>query len=209
MILKLFVLNAIQTNTWVLTDEETKDTVIIDLGGDYKKVFSYIKEIGGNLKYILCTHGHFDHIMGIPDMQKDGFDIPVYINKNDEELATKHLNDTLHMFGLEGNYPKIKISGYLDSQTELFIGNKKIKVIETPGHTKGGVCFLTDNLLFSGDTLFRREIGRCDLEGGDYGTIINSLKTKLLPLDDDIKVYPGHDASTTMGEEKKYNRYFQ
>lgn len=209
MIIKLFVLNMIQTNTWVLTDEESKDTVIIDLGGEYKKIFSYIKEIGGNLKYILCTHGHFDHVMGIPDMQKDGFDFPVYLNKKDEPLATEHLNDMLRMFGLGGNYQKIKISGYLDENTELYIGNKQIKVIETPGHTQGGVCFLIDDMLFSGDTLFRREIGRCDLEGGDYDTMINSLKTKLEPLSDDIKVYPGHDATTTMGEEKKFNRYFK
>ena len=209
MIIKLFVLNMIQTNTWVVTDEESKETVIIDLGGDYKKVFDYIKEIGGNLKYILCTHGHFDHVLGISDMQKDGINIPVYINKNDEELATKHLNSTLEMFGLDGHYQEIKISGYLDEKTELYIGKTPIKIIETPGHTKGGICIQIDNMLFSGDTLFRREIGRCDLEGGNYNEIINSLKTKLALLPDNMIVYPGHDASTTIGEEKRYNRYFQ
>lgn len=209
MIIKLFVLNPLQTNTWVVTDEKSKETIIIDLGGDYKKVFEYIKEIGGNLKYILCTHGHCDHVMGLSDMQKDGIDIPVYINKNDEELATKYLNPMLEMFGLDGNYGKIKISGYLSEKTELNIGETPIEIIETPGHTKGGVCIKVDNILFTGDTLFRREIGRCDLIGGDYNEIINSLKTKLALLPDDIIVYPGHDATTTIGEEKKYNIYFK
>ena len=199
----------IQTNTWVVTDEESKETIIIDLGGDYKKVFDYIKEIGGNLKYILCTHGHFDHIMGLSDMQKDGINTPVYINKKDEELATKRLNRMLEMFGFDGNCSEIKITGYLDENTELFIGRTPVKIIETPGHTKGGICIEIDNMLFSGDTLFRREIGRCDLEGGDYNEIINSLKTKLALLPDDMIVYPGHDATTVIGEEKKYNRYFQ
>jgi len=209
MIIKLFVLNPLQTNTWVVTDEKSKETIIIDLGGDYKKVFEYIKEIGGNLKYILCTHGHCDHVMGLSDLQKDGIDIPVYINKNDEELATKYLNPMLEMFGLDGNYGKIKISGYLSEKTELNIGETPIEIIETPGHTKGGVCIKVDNILFTGDTLFRREIGRCDLIGGDYNEIINSLKTKLALLPDDIIVYPGHDATTTIGEEKKYNIYFK
>ena len=209
MIIKLFILNAIQTNTWVITDEESRDTIIIDLGGDYGKVFEYIREINGKLKYILCTHGHFDHVMGISEMQKDGKDIPVYINEKDEELATEKLNPMLKMFGFGGNYEKIKISGCLNEKTELKIGNKPVNIIETPGHTKGGVCIKIDNNLFSGDTLFRREIGRCDLEGGDYNALINSLKTKLSNLSDDTIVYPGHDATTTIGEEKKYNRYFR
>ena len=209
MIIKLFVLNMIQTNTWTVTDEESKDTIIIDLGGDYKKVFDYIKEIGGNLKYILCTHGHFDHVLGLSDMQKDGIDIPVYINKKDEELVTKHLNKMLEMFGFDGHYQEIKISGYLDENTKLFIGKTPIEIIETPGHTQGGVCIKIDNMLFSGDTLFRREIGRCDLPGGNYNEIINSLKNKLAKLNDNITVYPGHDAITTIGEEKQFNRYFK
>ena len=209
MIIKLFVLNMIQTNTWVVTDEESKETIIIDLGGDYKKVFDYIKQVGGNLKYILCTHGHFDHVLGLSDMQKDGINIPVYINKKDEELVTKYLNRMLEMFCFDGNCQEIKISGYLDEETKLFIGKTPIEIIETPGHTQGGVCIRIDNMLFSGDTLFRREIGRCDLEGGDYNMLINSLKTKLALLPDNMTVYPGHDAVTTIGEEKKFNRYFK
>lgn len=208
MKIQLFVENAIQTNSWVVIDEDTKDAIIIDLGGGYKRIFDYIKRQDGNLKYILCTHGHFDHIMGIAEMQRDKVDIPVYINKKDEQL-TLQINNMLQMFGMQGNYPDIKISKFIDESSSLKIGNKDIKIFETPGHTQGGLCFMIDNHLFSGDSLFCREIGRCDLPGGDYDTLIHSLKTKITTLPEDTIVHPGHGCITNIKDEKRHNPYLQ
>lgn len=208
MKIQLFVENPIQTNCWVVIDEESNEAIIIDLGGGYSKMKSYIKEQGANLKAILCTHGHFDHIMGIPKMQEGTDNIPVLMNEKDK-LFAENINDMLELFGFENKYPPVKITQYIDENSNIYIGNHKIQVIETPGHTQGGVCFKIDNLLFSGDTLFAGQIGRCDLPGGNYNELINSLKTKLAPLEGDILVYPGHGPSTTLKREKLYNPYFK
>ncbi len=208
MKLKLFVANEIQTNCWVLIDEDSKEAIIIDLGGEYEKVLDYIKNEGATPKFILCTHGHFDHIMGIAQMQNSGINIPVYLNEKDSFMTSK-INEMLSMFGIHGNYPPVKISGFIDENSKLQIGKYNIKIIETPGHTEGGLCFLVDKYLFSGDTLFYREIGRCDLPGGNYKTMINSLKTKLAVLDDNIEVFPGHGCATNMKDEKAFNQYFK
>lgn len=206
MKIKLFVENQIQTNCWVLIEEDSNDAVIIDLGGGYKKILEYLKEENTNLKYILCTHGHFDHIMGIAEMQKDNIFIPVYMSQKDYHMTSK-INSMLQMFGMTGNYPQIKIDKFIDETTELKIGEKTVKIIETPGHSQGGLCFYTEDKLFCGDSIFCKEIGRCDLEGGDYDTLINSLKTKVMTLPDDTTLYPGHGPSTSIAYEKKYNYY--
>ena len=184
--IKLFVENPIQTNCWVVIDEDSKEAIIIDLGGGYKKIKKYIKEENATLKFVLCTHGHFDHVMGIPEMQEENPDIPVYVSKKDEQTV-KDLNKMCAYFGIPAKYLEVKITDFIDEKTDnLYLGNKKIEIIETPGHTQGGLCFKIDEHLFSGDSLFYREIGRCDLPGGDYDTLINSLKTKLAVLPDEL-----------------------
>lgn len=208
MKIQLFIENPIQTNCWAVIDEESKEAIIIDLGGGYHKIKSYIEQQGATLKAILCTHGHFDHIMGIPLMQEGNNNIPVLMNEKDK-LFAENINDMLQLFGFQEQYPPVKITQYIDENSELYLGKHKIQVIETPGHTQGGVCFKIDNLLFSGDTLFAGEVGRCDLPGGNFNALINSLKTKLAPLDDDTLVYPGHGPSTTLKAEKLHNPYFK
>lgn len=208
MKIQLFIENPIQTNCWVVIDEESKEAIIIDLGGGYPKIKSYIESQGAKLKAILCTHGHFDHVMGIPQMQEGTDNIPVLLNEKDR-LFAENLNDMLHLFGFEKNYPPVKVTQFIDENSELYLGKHKIQVIETPGHTQGGVCFKIDNLLFSGDTLFAGEVGRCDLPGGNFNELINSLKTKLYHLDDETLVYPGHGPSTTIKAEKLHNPYFK
>lgn len=208
MKVQLFVENAIQTNCWVVIDEETNDTIIIDLGGGYKKIFEYIKNQGANLKYILCTHGHFDHIMGISEMQRDGIEIPVYVSKDDKYLIPQ-MNKMLEMFGMTNGYPEVKVTEFIDENSKLKLGNKDITIISTPGHTPGGLCFKIENLLFSGDSLFCREIGRCDLPGGDYYSLVHSLKDKIATLPDKTLVYPGHGPATNIKDEKGYNPYLK
>ncbi|MBQ2645330.1 MBL fold metallo-hydrolase [bacterium] len=210
--IKLFVVNPIHTNCWVLIDEESKDAIIIDLGGEYKKISEYIAEQNANLKFVLCTHGHFDHILGIFEMQIANPEIPVYLNKKDENIAL-NINSVMEQLGIRGidkQDKKIKITDFIDENTNnLYIGKNKIQIIETPGHTQGGVCFKINNYLFSGDSLFCREIGRCDLPGSNYEMLIQSLKNKISILPEGTIVYPGHGPSTTIKEENLYNMYLQ
>ena len=202
MIVKKFLTGIFQVNTYLIADEETKEAVLIDLGGNFDSVYKEIQKDGLNLKYILNTHGHFDHISGEKEAQ-DKANIPVYIHEND-----KFLVDSLEMALVSHGFPVVKppeITGYIDESSYLKIGNIPIKVIETPGHSKGSVCFLAQNSLFSGDTLFLESIGRTDLIGGDFEEIKNSVLNKLLTLPEDTIVYPGHDDSTTIARERVYN----
>lgn len=184
-------------NCYILVDEETKDCAIIDIGGDSKKIESAIESMHGNPKYILLTHGHFDHVGGVEEISSK-YNIPFYISKTDEEYMEKDNS-------VFGTLPKA--SGYLKEGDIIKLGDNKIRVIETPGHTKGGLCFLTGKKLFTGDTLFQGSIGRTDFIGGDMNEIISSIKNKLLPLGDDIEVYPGHGPSSSIGFEKMRNPY--
>lgn len=206
MLLKLFNTGLLQVNTYLLIDEDTKEAVVIDLGGDFDAIDKAVKESGAELKYVLNTHGHFDHIMGDVEIQKQNLDIPVYMHKNDLPLA-KNVEQVVKAWGFAQSFPEVQIDKFIDESSDLKIGNHSIKVIETPGHTQGGVSFLIDNMLFSGDTLFLESIGRTDLDGGDYNTLVSSIKNKLFKLGDDIVVYPGHGPSTTIGHEKKYNDF--
>ncbi len=206
MIIKTFPLGLIGTNSYILIDEDSKEAVLIDLGGDYHAIKDELEKNNASLKYILNTHGHFDHILGERDAQ-EVFDIPVYVHEEDKYLV-ENLPKQLERFGFAANaQPPKNIKTF--TEKDIFkIGDKEIKVIHTPGHTPGSVCFLVGKQLFSGDTLFYTSVGRTDFEGGSFAQLSNSIKEKLFKLDDDIDVYPGHDSKTNIGYEKKYNCYF-
>ena len=206
MIIKTFPLGLIGTNSYLLIDEDSKEAVLIDLGGDYHAIKDELEKNNASLKYILNTHGHFDHILGERDAQ-EVFDVPVYVHEEDKYLV-ENLPKQLERFGFAANaQPPKNIKTF--TEKDIFkIGDKEIKVIHTPGHTPGSVCFLVGKQLFSGDTLFYTSVGRTDFEGGSFAQLSNSIKEKLFKLDDDIDVYPGHDSKTNIGYEKKYNCYF-
>lgn len=206
MIIKTFPLGLIGANAYLLIDEASKEAAIIDLGGDYHAIFDEIENYGAKLKYILNTHGHFDHIMGEYDAQKE-FDVPVYIHENDLYLA-QNLPLQLERFGFVNNQESPENIQTFTEKDVFKLGDTEIKVIHTPGHTPGSVCFLTGSSLFSGDTLFYTSVGRTDFEGGSFAQLSNSIKEKLFKLDDNVDVYPGHDSKTSIGYEKKYNCYF-
>ena len=166
-------------------------------GGDGEMLERAIKDMGANVKSILLTHGHMDHVGGV-EYLSDKLNVPFYISKIDEEYMEKDN----YVFGSIRN-----ANGYLEDGNELSFGSLNIKVIATPGHTKGGLCFLIEDKLFTGDTLFQGSIGRTDFIGGSFSEIINSIKTKLLPLGDEIEVYPGHGPKSSIGYEKGYNMY--
>ena len=206
MIIKTFPLGLIGTNAYLLIDETAKEAVIIDLGGDYREIFDEIENYNAKLQYILNTHGHFDHILGEKEAQEI-CNAPVYIHENDKILL-ENLPKQLERFGFVNNaQPPDNVKTF--TEKNIFkIGNNEIKVIHTPGHTPGSVCFLIGKNLFSGDTLFYTSVGRTDFEGGSFAQLSSSITEKLFKLDDDITVYPGHDTKTTIGYEKKYNCYF-
>lgn len=189
------------TNTYVVTDEETGETAVVDPGVNDEKLIEKLKE--KPVKFILITHGHFDHIGGV-NFVKERTGAKVVVHKEDEEM----LNDCEKNCG--ENTEPIIADILVEDGSKLMLGNSEITVMHTPGHTKGGVCYIfpQDRVLFSGDTLFKLTAGRTDLYGGNPRTELMSLE-KIGGLDGDYIVYPGHDDSTTLDFERQYNRYMK
>ena len=220
MIIKTFVEPPIDNNNYVLIDENSRDAALIDCSATqiWDKVPYMSGKVGSsfvgenrqsidnvNLKYILLTHGHFDHIAGIKPHGKDDLHPLVYMHKEDFELVNQ-VNDYMPMMGMPNiNIPQI--DKFIEDGEIIELGSLEIKVIHTPGHTKGGVCYYVNGVLFSGDTIFRESVGRCDLPGGSFKQIVESIENKIYTLPDDTVIYPGHGKSTTVAWEKEHNFY--
>ena len=191
-----------ETNCYIVFDQESKETMVVDPAGDVDRIIEMINILQGNLKYIFLTHCHGDHIAGVKELREKMCG-KVLIHRLDAEgLNNKEINLTEFMDGL----PEIEIDAdsRLDDGDLIHLGNLEFKVIHTPGHTKGG-CSLyleSEKLLFSGDTLFRGTWGRTDVPTGDFEAIIKSITKKLMILPDETIVYPGHGKSTMIREEK-------
>lgn len=207
---KKFVVNMLQENCYVVSDE-TKECVIIDCGAFYPEerqaIVDYIKGNELKPKHLLATHGHLDHNFG-NDTIYDAFNLQLEISSRDENLVNSLAAQAKKFYDmtLEIEYPPI---GHFFEENEMVeFGTHKLKVLETPGHSKGCVCFWeeSEGLLFSGDTLFRNSIGRTDLGGGSMMQIIQSLRF-LAQLPDQTVVLPGHGPQTTIGEELAHNPY--
>ena len=193
--------------TYLVYDKSSKDGAIIDCTCSIDEIEEIVKKENINLKYALITHGHFDHVYCISEV-KEKFPFTKILIHKDDMVLLDNIETQCSMAEIED----IKIpclDGLLDENSHnLTLGEKEIKVIHTKGHSKGGVCYLIDDILFSGDTLFQGSIGRCDLWGGSMSEIEESIKGKLFKLDENIVIYPGHGDKTTIGYEKKYNPYF-
>lgn len=198
MIINTFTAGPIDANNYLLADND--EAVLIDCSEAKPEVLSALE--GKKLKFILLTHGHFDHVLGVNEMrEKTG--AKVLINKEDV-VRMNESADIMRTFGVQG-VETPKADDFLNDGDTLKFGNTEIKVIVTPGHTQGCVCYLIDGKLFSGDTLFKESVGRCDLPGGNFQKLSDSVKNRLFTLDDNTIVYPGHGPETTIGHEKKYN----
>ncbi|MBR5191248.1 MAG: MBL fold metallo-hydrolase [Clostridia bacterium] len=195
-----------ETNTYIVTDEATGETLVVDPSLPEEALVQKLE--GKNIKYILLTHGHYDHLGGV-NFVKEKTGAKVVIHKEDLEMLLDG-NKNEYYSKYTSPMPPMSADILVEDGSEIPFGNTKIKVLHTPGHTKGGVCYIfnDDRVMFSGDTLFRLTAGRTDLYGGDARTELMSL-AKIGELDGDYQVYPGHDRATTLDFERQYNRYMR
>ncbi len=206
MIVEKFVPVEFAANNYLVYDKDSKCALLIDCAGSNEEIFSFIQKEELNLEYILITHAHFDHCMGLKEFKQKFPNVKVLMAKADEELY-KNLAVQCDLFG-HRRVDGIKIDEFIDETKKIEFCGQEIEVIATPGHSAGSVCYLIEDNLFSGDTLFYEEIGRCDLPTGNFKEIEHSIKEKLFKLEDKIKVFTGHGDNTNIGHEKINNAYF-
>ncbi|NBG88911.1 MBL fold metallo-hydrolase [Isachenkonia alkalipeptolytica] len=191
-------------NAYILGDERTKEAVVVDPGGNSKEIHSLLMKEKLTLQGILLTHAHGDHIGGIEGLIQER-EVPVYVHERDQYIlrdADLNYSSKMPMEAVYFTNSKVLKDGDI-----LNFGNLSIKVLHTPGHSPGGCTFLIEGYLITGDTLFKGSIGRTDLEGGDHEQLINSIKEKLLTLEKDFIVCPGHGPKTTLEEERRNNPF--
>ena len=194
------ILGELETNCYILLDEETMEAAIIDPADEAETLRDTIENLGATLKYILLTHGHRDHTLAAPKLHEMFPDAAVYIHPADKGRVGIY------------RYPMEELIGedlkFYDDGDTLKLGNLTIEVITTPGHTGGSVCLRVGNALFTGDTLFAGSMGRIDLPGAQPDKMMSSL-ARLAKLEGDYDVYPGHMEPTTMARERQYNLYIK
>lgn len=202
-IMKL-VVGQLQENCFILFDEN-KDAFVVDPGGSSENIIEAIEKNGLNIKYILLTHGHFDHVGAVAALVKK-YKAPVYLSKEDRAFLESPKEVRASSFGMQIEAADVDV--FVKEGDEIPFSEGTIKVIETPGHTLGSVCYLFENYLFAGDTLFNGSIGRTDFPESDHSLMIESLK-KLKKLDDEIYVLSGHGPESQISYEKMTNPYLR
>lgn len=209
MIIDTFPVGMLECNCTILGSEQTREAIVIDPGDDVAKVVARLERHGLEPKYIIATHGHIDHVGGFKAL-KEATSAPVYLHEGDLFLY-EALPMQARMLGVAP--PEMtEIDAHLGEGDELGIGEIKLKVHHTPGHTPGSICFHApgdDARLFAGDTLFFGSIGRTDLWGGSFEQIMDSLQRKLMTLPEETVVIPGHGPATTIGREKSFNPFLR
>ena len=203
MILRKMELGDFGANCYLVGDEDTKEGMIIDTGADGGSIMKQVKVLGLNIKIIVLTHSHIDHVGGLADVKKaTGAVIAIHENEAPFLLKQPRL-----MEFMPPTPPSPPADRLLKDGDVITVGKLKFKVLHTPGHTSGGICLLGDGIVFTGDTLFNYSIGRADFPGSDYDQEMNSIRSKLMTLPDETKVYPGHGPATTIGAERKGNPF--
>lgn len=200
-------------NTYVVVDEATKKCAVVDPGmiepEEENALVNYIERHGLTVTHVINTHLHVDHAVG-DKFVADKFKVPVLGHKSDETLGTRMQQQAM-MFGMQEKLDAVSLTSYLEDGDKVKVGDGELDVLHVPGHSPGSIALYDPEgkYVIVGDALFDGSIGRTDLPGGDFGTLINSIKSKLLTLPDDTTVYPGHGPATTIGKEKNYNPYLR
>ena len=197
---------ALQANTYLAVDEKTNEGFIVDPGGYNKVLTKEVRDNDVNIKYIILTHGHSDHICGVNEHKAEFPDAKIVAYKDEEAMLE---NPNLNQSPGFGVPYSTKADILVSDGDELKVGDVTLKFIHTPGHTEGGMCIYVKEAkaIFSGDTLFRQSIGRTDFPGGSYKEIMDSIRKKLFLLPDDTNVFPGHMGMTSIGFEKENNPF--
>jgi len=205
MILKTITVGPMGVNCYLIGCEKTKAGAVIDPGDDAPVILNAIKQEDLDIQYILLTHGHVDHLAHLMKLQ-DKINAEFLMHQEDAFLL-KGLFAQALMFGLP-NPGNPKADRFISDGEEIKLGDLKIKILHTPGHSPGSVTYFVEDKLFVGDLIFSGSIGRTDLPKGDYQTLINSVETKIFSLPDETIIYPGHGPETTVGQEKATNPFF-
>ncbi len=202
VIIKQLMLGMIQTNTYIVYDDEKKMAVVIDPADEAGKIIKLLEDNELKMAAVLLTHGHFDHI-GAVDALRTEYGMPVYAYALEQNTLE---SPEINLSPMISKNISIKADKYVNDNQIINIGDMKIKVIYTPGHTIGSCCYYieSEEILFSGDTLFAISHGRTDFPTGSQSSIIHSIQDKLLKLSDNVKVFPGHDMQTTIGDERGF-----
>jgi glyoxylase-like metal-dependent hydrolase (beta-lactamase superfamily II) len=207
MIQKALAVGLLEVNCYILGDEETKEAVVIDPGGDEDEILEVLKYHGLSLKTIIDTHGHFDHVDANQPL-KDATGAQIAIHEADAAMLARPSAEAMFF---TGNRLRLSAADILLKEGDvLSFGNYRLKVLHTPGHTPGGISLVMEGapLVYVGDLLFQGSIGRTDFPGGSFDDLITAVRTKIFPLGDNYTVYPGHGPVTTVGQERKYNPFF-
>lgn len=205
IIFETLTVGPLAVNCYIVGSKKDNTAIVIDAGGNPEEILNLTKKHNLTIQFIINTHAHFDHVGGVKPLQ-DLTGAKFLLHREDIPLLN-YLNDQTDAFGLPP-IPVPRVDRELADDEEIFIGDETIRIIHTPGHSPGSICFLINDAVFVGDTLFAGSIGRTDLYGGSYTKLIGSIKTRLFTLEDHVIVYPGHGTFTTIGEEKQHNPFF-
>lgn len=204
--IRLYALGPLETNCYILADGISGRAVVIDPASDGVWLAGVIESRRWHLEKILLTHGHADHIAGVDELRsKTGAEVGIHAD--DEEMLFRPDKNLSLFFGKA--IQTLPPEAILEHDMAIQLGKSQIRVIHTPGHTPGSVCFLIRDVLISGDTIFRNSIGRADFPGASFKQLIDSVQTRLMVLDDSIRILPGHGMESTIGHERQHNPYIQ
>lgn len=206
MQMKAFMVGPLGVNCYVLKDEFSGEGMVIDPGGSAAEILAYIKAEKIAVRYILNTHGHGDHIGG-NDALRQGTGARLLIHGADAPMLTDPKKNLSAYMGFQAQ--AAAADEFLTDGQQLSVGHLSFQVLHTPGHSPGGICLFGEGVLFSGDSLFAESVGRCDFPGASEAALLKSLRDKVLPLPDEVRVYPGHGPATTIGWERQHNPYLR
>ena len=205
MLIKSLVVGPLQVNCFVVSDEKTGESMVIDPGDEPDRIIDVIKGNGLKVKYIICTHAHFDHVGGIAEL-KDETDARIVIHQEERELYNSAM-DQAAFWGYE-LAPLPEPDMFVQEGDRLEIGDLKFEILHTPGHSPGGICLYGEGVVFTGDTLFAGSVGRTDFYGGDMNKLKKSF-SRLMSLPPDTKVFPGHGPASSISQEKASNFFME